>query len=203
MYRCTLWCVCSSHGPFSLLTRPSTSPSAPLSVLEVHPREIQTLWSQNEDRYTTILHTVNRNAVKRVNNAMPAPLSVLEVHPREIQTLWSQNDDRGTTRLHTVNRNAVKRVNAMPCNRTRYVSHNMVDCECCGCCSGVVLEWEMKCCWTYSHHGQIADMKPSKGSWNGEFRGFRICVGWISTTRFCVVGFYVPFNFCVYSVSIL
>ena len=41
---------------------------------------------------------------------------------------------------------------------------------------------------------QIADMKPSKGShdWNGEFRGFRICVGWISTTRFRVVGFYVP-----------
>ena len=48
-------------------------------------------------------------------------------------------------------------------------------------------------CWTYSHHCQIADMKPSKGSWNGEFRGFRICVGWISTTRFCVVGFYVPY----------
>ena len=23
-------------------------------------------------------------------------------------------------------------------------------------------------------------------------RGFRICVGWISTTGFCVVGFYVP-----------
>ena len=29
---------------------------------------------------------------------------------------------------------------------------------------------------------QIADMKPSKGSWNAEFRGFRVCVGWISTT---------------------
>ena len=26
-----------------------------------------------------------------------------------------------------------------------------------------------------------------------EFRGVRICVGWISTTRFCVVGFYVPY----------
>ena len=24
------------------------------------------------------------------------------------------------------------------------------------------------------------------------FWGFRICVGWISTTGFCVVGFYVP-----------
>ena len=46
-------------------------------------------------------------------------------------------------------------------------------------------------CWTYSHHCQIVDMKPSKRSWNGEFRGFRICVGWISTTRFCVAGFYV------------
>ena len=23
-------------------------------------------------------------------------------------------------------------------------------------------------------------------------RGFRICVGWISTTGFCVVGFHVP-----------
>ena len=31
-------------------------------------------------------------------------------------------------------------------------------------------------------------MKPSKRSWNGEFGGFRICVGWIPTTRFCVVG---------------
>ena len=46
-------------------------------------------------------------------------------------------------------------------------------------------------CWTYSHHCQIADKNPSK-RWNGEFRGFRICIGWISTTGFCVVGFYVP-----------
>ena len=46
-------------------------------------------------------------------------------------------------------------------------------------------------CWTYSHHCQIADTNPSK-IWNGEFRGFRICVGWISTTGFCLVGFYVP-----------
>ena len=46
-------------------------------------------------------------------------------------------------------------------------------------------------CWTYSHHCQIADKNPSK-RWNGEFWGFRICVGWISTTRFCVVGFDVP-----------
>ena len=47
-------------------------------------------------------------------------------------------------------------------------------------------------CWTYSHHCQIADKKPSKGSRNGEFRGVGMCVGWISTTRFCVVGFHVP-----------
>ena len=48
-------------------------------------------------------------------------------------------------------------------------------------------------CWTYSHHCprcQIADKNPSK-RWNGEFRGFRTCIGWISTTRFFVVGFYV------------
>ena len=32
-------------------------------------------------------------------------------------------------------------------------------------------------CWTYSHHCQIPDRKPSKRSWNGEFRGFRMC--WI------------------------
>ena len=38
------------------------------------------------------------------------------------------------------------------------------------------------------------------------FRGFRICVGYISTTRFCVVGFMCPINislFWVYSASIL
>ena len=45
-------------------------------------------------------------------------------------------------------------------------------------------------CWTYSHHCQMEDKNPSK-RWNGEFRGFRICIGWISTTRFFVVGFYV------------
>ena len=44
--------------------------------------------------------------------------------------------------------------------------------------------------WTYSHHCQIADKNSSK-RWNGEFRGFRICIGWISTTRFFVVGFHV------------
>ena len=31
-------------------------------------------------------------------------------------------------------------------------------------------------CWTYSHHCQIADKNPSK-RWNGEFWGFRICIG--------------------------
>ena len=54
--------------------------------------------------------------------------------------------------------------------------------------------WSLRSlCWTYSHHCQTADMEPSKGSWKGEFRGVRICVGWISTTRFCVVGFYVTY----------
>ena len=45
-------------------------------------------------------------------------------------------------------------------------------------------------CWTYSHHCQIADENLLK-RWNGELRGFCICVGWISTTGFCVVGFHV------------
>ena len=31
-------------------------------------------------------------------------------------------------------------------------------------------------CWTYSHHCQIADKNPSE-RWNGEFWGFRICIG--------------------------
>ena len=56
-------------------------------------------------------------------------------------------------------------------------------------------------CWTYSHHCQIADMKPSKGSWNGQFRGFRICVGWISTTRFVLWVFMFPTNFILFCVS--
>ena len=45
----------------------------------------------------------------------------------------------------------------------------------------------------------LSDCKqdPSK-RWNGEFRGFRICIGWISTTGFCVVGFYVPDYFQTY-----
>ena len=33
--------------------------------------------------------------------------------------------------------------------------------------------------------------RESVERWNGEFRGVRICIGWISTTGFCVVGFYV------------
>ena len=56
-------------------------------------------------------------------------------------------------------------------------------------------------CWTYSHHCQIGDKNPSK-RWNGEFRGFRICVGWISTTGFCVVGF-MCLLISVYFVSLL
>ena len=54
----------------------------------------------------------------------------------------------------------------------------------------VVLKPSHRVCWTYSHHCQIADKNPSK-RWNGEFRGFCVCIGWISTTRFFVVGFYV------------
>ena len=51
-------------------------------------------------------------------------------------------------------------------------------------------------CWTYSHHCQIADKNPSK-RWNGGFWGVRICIGWICTTGFCVVGFVCSFNFSV------
>ena len=43
-------------------------------------------------------------------------------------------------------------------------------------------------CWTYSHHCHSADKNPSK-RWNREFRGFRICIGWISTTGFCAVSY--------------
>ena len=53
-------------------------------------------------------------------------------------------------------------------------------------------------CWTYLHHCQIGDKNPSKG-WNGGFRGFRTCVGWISTTGFCVVGFMCTINFSLFS----
>ena len=41
-------------------------------------------------------------------------------------------------------------------------------------------------------------MKPSKGSWNGEFRGFCICVGWISTTRFVLWVFICPTNIILF-----
>ena len=44
-------------------------------------------------------------------------------------------------------------------------------------------------------------MKPSKGSWNGEFRGARICVGWISTTRLVLWVFMCPTNFILFCVS--
>ena len=33
---------------------------------------------------------------------------------------------------------------------------------------------------------------------HGEFRGFRICIGWISTTRFYVVGFMCSINFSLF-----
>ena len=36
----------------------------------------------------------------------------------------------------------------------------------------------------------------------GEFRGFRICVGWISTTGFCVGGFLRPNNISLFFDSI-
>ena len=61
---------------------------------------------------------------------------------------------------------------------------------------------ELPGCWTYSHHCQIADKNPSK-RWNGEFRGVRIWVGWISTTRFCVVGFMCPINISLFCVSLV
>ena len=52
-------------------------------------------------------------------------------------------------------------------------------------------------CWTYSHHCQIADKNPSK-RWNGEFRGFRVCIGWISTTRFLLLVFMCSINFSLF-----
>ena len=52
-------------------------------------------------------------------------------------------------------------------------------------------------CWTYSHHSQIADKNPSK-RWNGGFRGFRICDGWISTTGFVLWVFMCPINFILF-----
>ena len=69
--------------------------------------------------------------------------------------------------------------------------------HCCTTCPGIKL-LQYSFCWTYSHHRQIADKSPWK-RWNGEFRGFRICVGSISTTGFGVVGFYVPdkYHSCV------
>ena len=63
---------------------------------------------------------------------------------------------------------------------------------------GIILLGIPQLCWTYSHHCQIGDKNPSK-RWNGEFRGFRICVGWTSTTGFCVVGFMCPINFSRFS----
>ena len=52
-------------------------------------------------------------------------------------------------------------------------------------------------CWTYSHHCQIADKNPWK-RWNGELRGFRICIGWISTTRFLLWVFMCSINFSLF-----
>ena len=58
------------------------------------------------------------------------------------------------------------------------------------CCTAISHTSVYSLYWTYSLHCQIANKNPSK-RWIGEFWGFRICVGWISTTGFCVVGFYV------------
>ena len=52
-------------------------------------------------------------------------------------------------------------------------------------------------CWTYTQHCSIADMNPSK-RWNGEFREFRICIGWISTTIFFVWVFMCSTNFSLF-----
>ena len=61
-------------------------------------------------------------------------------------------------------------------------------------------------CWTYSHHCQIADMKPSKRSWNGQnFGGFVYVLDGFPQRDFVLWVFMCPTNvslFCVYSVTI-
>ena len=51
-------------------------------------------------------------------------------------------------------------------------------------------------CWTYSPHCQIPDKNPSK-RWNGEFRGFRICIGF-AQRDFVLWGFLCSINFSLY-----
>ena len=50
---------------------------------------------------------------------------------------------------------------------------------------------------TYSHHCQIADKNPSK-SWNGEFWGFRICIGFVQRD-FVLWVFLCPVNITLFS----
>ena len=77
-------------------------------------------------------------------------------------------------------------------------------CCCCSvvCCyTAVAAGAAASCCcscWTYSHHCQTADTKPPKGSWNGEFRGSCICVGWISTTRLALWVLICPTNIILF-----
>ena len=62
-------------------------------------------------------------------------------------------------------------------------------------------------CWTYSHHCQIADMKPSKESYGTEnFGGFVYVLDGFPQRDFVLWVFMCPTNIsllCVYSVSIL
>ena len=63
-------------------------------------------------------------------------------------------------------------------------------------------------CWTYSHHCQIADKKPSKGSRNGEFRGLVCVLDGFPQRHFVLWVFMSPINispfrpFRVFSVTI-
>ena len=65
-------------------------------------------------------------------------------------------------------------------------------------------------CSTYSHHCQIADMKPSEGSWNGQFRGFHYVLDEFPQRDFVLWAFICPINvtfilllFCLYFVASL
>ena len=62
----------------------------------------------------------------------------------------------------------------------------------------VCYPWYMNTyCWTYSHHCQIADKNPAK-RWNGEFRGVRICIGFVQRD-FVLRVFVCSVNFSLFS----
>ena len=56
---------------------------------------------------------------------------------------------------------------------------------------------DLPMCWTYSHYCQIADKNLSK-RWNGEFRGFRICIGFVQRD-FVLWVFVCSVNFSLFS----